>query len=304
MITSIVSVIARTLASTTPIALTGIGGIFGERSGIVNIGLEGTMLFSAFAAVMGSFYSGSAWVGLLCGITLGILVSLLHSFLCINVKIDHNIIGLAINIAAANLTVYMMSLLFGSKGTSPAVPKLPGVTIPLLSDIPQAGAIFKDMSIFTLLVPVVMLLAYYLLNKTDFGLHVLSVGENPKAAQSLGINVKKTQYMAVMIGGLCCGLSGAFLSISYLGMFQDNMTASRGFIAIATILVGRYKPVGVMLAGLLFGFAEAMQIALQGTINIPNQIIECIPYVLTILAVISGELSYRRRKLRISNIHS
>lgn len=298
--TALIAIISGTFASTTPIALAGMGGIFGERAGITNIGLEGTMLFSAFFAALCSYAMQNPWLGLLAGIGTGLLVSLLHAFLCIKVRINHNVSGLAINILASNITIYLMSLYFGGKGTTPAVPKLPGVTVPGLSDIPEFGSIFTNISMITLLVPVVCLLAYYLLNKTDFGLHVIASGENPAAAHSLGIHVRRTQYAAVLIGGLCCGLAGAFLSISYLGMFIKDMTASRGFIAIATILVGRYKPGGVLLAGLLFGFAESLQIALQGIIDIPIEIIQCIPYVLTILVVVGSAISDRKRKIKVA----
>jgi len=296
---ALISIITGILVSTTPIALAGIGGIFGERSGITNIGLEGTMLFSAFFAALCSFMTGSPWLGLLTGIMAGVLVSLLHAFLCIHVRINHNVSGLAINIIASNITVYLMSLYFGSKGTTPGCPKVPGVTIPGLSNIPGFGAIFNNISLITLLVPVICILAHYFLNKTSFGLHVIASGENPQAAHSLGIQVKRTQYIAVMIGGFCCGLAGAFLSISYLGMFIKDMTASRGFIAIATILVGRYKPGGVLLSGLLFGFAVSLQISLQGIIEIPTEIVQCIPYVLTILVVVGSVIRDRKRKIMI-----
>jgi len=300
---ALVSIITGILVSTTPIALAGIGGIFGERSGITNIGLEGTMLFSAFFAALCSFMTGNPWLGLLAGIATGVLVSLLHAFLCINVRIDHNVSGLAINIIASNITIYLMSLYFGNKGTTPGCPKLTGVTIPGLSQIPGIGGIFTNVSLITLLVPVICVLAHYFLSKTNYGLHVIASGENPQAAHSLGIHVKRAQYISVMIGGFCCGLAGAFLSISYLGMFIKDMTASRGFIAIATILVGRYKPSGVLLSGLLFGFAVSLQISLQGIIDIPTEIIQCIPYALTILVVVGSVIRDRKRKVRLTGAY-
>lgn len=296
--TALIAVINGTLAGTTPIALAGLGGIFGERSGIVNIGLEGTMLFSAFFAAVCSYMTGNPWIGLLFGILTGLAVSMLHAFLCIKVKIDHNVSGLAINMLAANVTIYFMSLIFGNKGTTPNCPKLPGVTIPGLSELPEVGTIFTDISVITLMVPVICAAAWYLLNKTRFGLRVIASGENALAAETVGIRVARTQMIAVMIGGLCCGLAGSFLSISYLGMFVRDMTASRGFIAIATILVGRYKPVGVLLAGILFGFAESLQISFQGIIDIPTEIIQCIPYILTILVVIISTVSNLKKKNR------
>lgn len=294
---SIVSILARMFSSATPIALAGIGGLFGERSGISNIGLEGTMLFSALAAAIGSYYSGSPWIGLLCGVACGLLISLLHAFLCITVRVDQIVIGLVINIFAANATVYLLSVLFQNKGASPAITKLPYVSIPFLRDIPGLEELFSNISVLTVLAIVIMLIAQFLLYQTRFGLHVMAAGQNEKAAFVMGVKVKKTQYLAVLIGGLCCGLAGSFLSISYLNMFVKNMVSGRGFIAIAAILIGRYNPVGVLLASLFFGLADASQMALQGTVSIPNELVQSIPYVLTILVVTINEWRTRRRKL-------
>jgi simple sugar transport system permease protein len=294
---SIVSILARMFSSATPIALAGIGGLFGERSGISNIGLEGTMLFSALAAAVGSYYSGSPWIGLLCGVACGLLISLLHAFLCITVRVDQIVIGLVINIFAANATVYLLSVLFQNKGASPAITKLPYVSIPFLRDIPGLEELFSNISVLTVLAIVIMLIAQFLLYQTRFGLHVMAAGQNEKAAFVMGVKVKKTQYLAVLIGGLCCGLAGSFLSISYLNMFVKNMVSGRGFIAIAAILIGRYNPVGVLLASLFFGLADASQMALQGTVSIPNELVQSIPYVLTILVVTINEWRTRRRKL-------
>lgn len=294
---SIVSILARMFSSATPIALAGIGGLFGERSGISNIGLEGTMLFSALAAAVGSYYSGSPWIGLLCGVACGLLISLLHAFLCITVRVDQIVIGLVINIFAANATVYLLSVLFQNKGASPAITKLPYVSIPFLRDIPGLEELFSNISVLTVLAIAIMLLAQFLLYQTRFGLHVMAAGQNEKAAFVMGVKVKKTQYLAVLIGGLCCGLAGSFLSISYLNMFVKNMVSGRGFIAIAAILIGRYNPVGVLLASLFFGLADASQMALQGTVSIPNELVQSIPYVLTILVVTINEWRTRRRKL-------
>lgn len=286
---SVASVICNTFASATPIALGGIGGMFGERSGIVNIGLEGTMLFSAFTSVVACYYSGSAWLGLLAGLLTGLLISFLHAFFCTTLKVDHTIIGLAVNILASSVTVYASSSIFGNKGFTPSVEKLPTISIPFLRDLPLVGAFFGSMSLITLMVIPIVILAHHLLYKTPFGIRVIAVGENPQAAFVAGINVQRTQYIAVMLGGLTCGLAGSFLSISYLSMFVRDMVSGRGFIAIAAILFGRYKPVGILLAALFFGFADAIQIALQGIITIPNEIIQCAPYALTILAVTVNE---------------
>ena len=213
------------------------------------------------------------------------------------VRVDQIVIGLVINIFAANATVYLLSVLFQNKGASPAITKLPYVSIPFLRDIPGLEELFSNISVLTVLAIVIMLLAQFLLYQTRFGLHVMAAGQNEKAAFVMGVKVKKTQYLAVLIGGLCCGLAGSFLSISYLNMFVKNMVSGRGFIAIAAILIGRYNPVGVLLASLFFGLADASQMALQGTVSIPNELVQSIPYVLTILVVTINEWRTRRRKL-------
>lgn len=282
---SIASVLARTFASATPLALGGVGGLFGEKAGISNIGLDGTMLFGAFAAVLGSYYTGNPWIGLVAAAMTGVLVSLIHAYFCITLKVDHSIFGIAVNILASNITVYLSSALFGNKGYTANVTKLPSISVPVLRDIPVISELFSSISVVTILAIVVAAVGYFLLYKTRFGLHVMSVGENPKAAFTAGVNVRRVQYLAVMIGGLTCGLAGAYLSISYLSMFVRDMVSGRGFIAISAILFGRYNPAYVALAALFFGFADAMQMALQGTINIPNEVIQCIPYLLTIVAV-------------------
>lgn len=300
MTVSIASILARMFASATPIALAGVGGLFGERSGVSNIGLEGTMLFSAFAAAVGSYYSGSPWIGLLCGAACGTLVSLIHAFLCITVRVDQIVIGLVINIFATNTTVYLLSALFQNKGASPTVTKLPYITIPLLQNVAWMEELFSNISLLTILAIVIMLVAQFLLYKTRFGLHVLASGQNAKAAFVMGVKVKRTQYIAVMIGGFCCGLAGSYLSISYLNMFVKGMVSGRGFIAIAAILIGRYNPLGVLAASLFFGAADASQMALQGTLSIPNELVQSIPYILTILVVTISEWRSRKQCSQLS----
>lgn len=287
---SLSSVICNTFASATPIALAGIGGMFGERSGVTNIGLDGTMLFSAFTAVLGTYLSGSPWLGLLVGTLTGVLISFLHAFFCTTLKVDHTIIGLAVNILASSVTVYASSSIFGNKGFTPSVEKLPDISIPWLRDLPVVGTFFGGVSLLTLMVIPIVIIAHHLLYKSPFGIRVIAAGERPQAAFVAGINVQRTQYLAVMCGGLTCGLAGSFLSISYLSMFVRDMVSGRGFIAVAAILFGRYKPMGILLASLFFGFADAIQIALQGIVNIPNEIVQCAPYALTILAVTFNEM--------------
>lgn len=296
----IVSILSRMLVGATPLALAGVGGIFGERSGVTNIGLEGSMLLGAFGAAMGSYYFGNAWMGLICGVLIGLLSALIHAYLCVTVKIDHVVSGLAINIFATNLTVYVLGAVFGNKGNSPAVATLPKVDIPLLCQIPVVGPIFTNLSVITLMVPVVVIAAYWLLYKFPFGIRVLAAGQNDQAAETLGIDVGRVRYASILIGGFCCGLAGAFLSIGNMNMFVRGMVSGRGYIAIATILFGRYNPIGVTLAAVFFGLVDALQITLQGNVAIPAEFIQCLPYVLTILAAVLAEMKTRRGRKALS----
>lgn len=301
---SMVSLIAMVLASATPLALGGIGGLFGERSGIANIGLEGTMTIGAFAAVLGSYYTDNPWVGLVCGMLAGILISAVHAFFCVTLNVDHSVIGLAVNILAASVTVYLSSLIFGNKGFTANVAKLPLISIPVISKIPVIGPIFSELSILTIIAVIVAVLGAYLLQHTKFGLHTIAAGEAPEAAYVAGVNVRRTQYIAVMMGGLTCGLAGTFLSISYLSMYVKGMVAGRGFIALAAIIFGKHHPTGVLLASLFFGLADALQISLQGMINVPNELIQCMPYVLTIAAVAFNEWRNIKQKNMKTTIQS
>ncbi len=291
---SVISIISRILVSATPLIITGVGGLFGEKAGIVNIGLDGNMLIGAFTAAIASYYTGSAWLGLLAAVLVCTFIGLLHAYLCVTIRLDHVISGLAVNILATNLTVYILYVLFESKGNSPIVPQLPKITLPLLSDLPTVGPIFTNLSVITLFAPVLVVWAYWLQKKTRFGMQVVASGANPHAAKVMGVNVPRVQYLSVLLGGACCGLAGAFLSISYMNMFVRGMVAGRGYIAIAAILIGNYKPVGVAVAGLFFGLMDALQIALQGTINIPSEFVQSIPYISTLVVVTA--VMYRKEK--------
>lgn len=294
---SMISVVTSTFALSTPIALGAIGGLFGEKSGIVNIGLEGTISFGAFAAAVVAYYANNPWIGLVAGATMGILISLIHAVFCVSLRINQNIIGLAINILASSSTVFASSLLFNNKGYTAQITKLPSVSIPVLKNIPVVSVLFDKISLLTLFAFMFAVIGWFLLYRTRFGLHVIASGETPEAARARGINVNRVRYVAVLIGGFTCGLAGAFMSISYLNMYVMDMVSGRGFIAIAAILFGRYNPLGVYLAALFFGFADALQMSLQGNLNIPNEVIQCLPYVLTIVAVAFNEVIIEKRRL-------
>lgn len=280
-----IALVVGAMKYATPVLLAGLGGLFGERSGVVNIGLEGTMLLGAFTAAVTTHYAGSPWIGLAAAVCVSTFISLLHAYCSIALKVDQIISGLAVNILAANLSVYLLVYLFDTKGKSPAVEPLPNVTIPWLGDLPVIGQLFGNQSLLTILAFVATIAVYFVLYRTRFGLHVFAAGENPQAAHVLGIKVNAVRYRSVAIGGVACGLAGAFLSISFLNFFSQNMTAGMGYIALAAIIFGRWNPIGVCLASLFFGLTNAIQIRIQGEGLIPTEFVQILPYLLTILMV-------------------
>lgn len=296
---SIASIVARMISGATPIVIAGAGGILCERSGVTNVGIEGMMLGGAFAATLGAYYTGNAWLGLLFGVVVAMAMALLHAWLCVTVRINHVISGLAINIFAGSMTVYLMGVIFGATGNTPPAPVIPDLSIPGAAGIPVIGEFLSGFSPITLLGVGMIAVIAVVLRRSAFGLHVLASGENPVAAATVGINVRRVQYLSVLVSGLCSGVAGAFLTVSFMNSFVKNMVAGRGFIAIATILFGRYNPVLVALAGLFFGFLDAMQMALQGTVDVPQELIQCVPYLLTIVAVVvSGEIDRKKGKVK------
>jgi ABC-type uncharacterized transport system permease subunit len=264
----------------TPLLLAALGGLFSERSGVINIALEGLMLAGAFTAASVTHYAHNPWVGLLAGICAGVVAAGVHAVACIRFKADQVVSGTAINMLFLGLPALFSGALFASSGSTPQIPK--DQLIPL-----------TPVLIAFLLVP----LTWYVLYRTAFGLRLRSVGENPEAADAAGVSVKKIRYTAVLLSGALAAIGGAYLSIGQSSLFTRNMTSGRGFIALAALIFGKWRPVQTMLACLLFGFTEAVAIQLQGVKiyeeEIPNQFIQIIPYVLTIV-VLAGFIGQSR----------
>jgi len=281
----IVSLLSSTLRISIPIAFAALGAIFCERSGIVNIGLEGMMLVGAFGGVWGSHLTGSAFLGLLFAMLAGGLFGLIHAVLTIQFKTEHIISGLGINLLALGLTTVLMENIWGNRGRSGLVNGLGTIRIPGLVDIPVIGPIFGNTTILLYLLIVCLIVAWIVLYKTVFGLRIRVIGDNPKVADSLGINVYMMQYIGVILCGMLAGIGGAYLSIGDINMFSRDMVAGRGYIALAALIIGGWNPFGVFGASLLFGFAQALQIRLQ-VFNIPVQFVEMLPYIVTILVLI------------------
>src|ERR671913_2197526 len=275
-----IALIFSTIRLSTPLILAAIGGLFSERSGVINIALEGMMLAGAFTAAAITYASGSPWVGLLASMGAGVGLALIHAIACIKYKADQVVVGTAINILMIGLPGFLSGALFLSSGSTPQ--------IPIENLLPRAPIVMAFA-----LVP----LTWYALYRTPFGLRLRAVGENPGAADAAGLNVANIRYSGVLLSGALAALGGAYLSIGQSSLFTRNMTSGRGFIALAALIFGKWRPLPTMLACLLFGFTEAVAIQLQGVRfgedEIPNQFIQIIPYVLTIV-VLAGFIGTSR----------
>jgi general nucleoside transport system permease protein len=272
----IVALLFSAVRLTTPLLLAALGGLYSERSGVINIALEGLMLAGAFTAATITHYTGNPWVGLAAAILAGALVALVHGVACIQFKADQVVSGMAINILFLGIPALLSGALFESTGATPQLPR--GQLIPNVPIWLAFG-----------LVPV----TWYVLYRTPFGLRLRAVGENPEAADTAGVDVSRVRYLAVMVSGVLAAIGGAYLSIGQSSLFARNMTAGRGFIALAALIFGKWRPVQTMLACLLFGVAEALSIQMQGVSQIPVQFIQLIPYVLTIV-VLAGFIGQSR----------
>ena len=267
----------QTLRITVPYALPALGATFSERGGVVNVALEGMLLIGAFATTLGTFYTGDPLAGILCGIAAGIAIALLHGLVSVVFKADQIVSGIAINLFAIGITKFLCQLIFNSSSNSARIVGFEQWRF--LSALPSGA------DPFILVTAVLLLGSNVLLFRTRFGLRLRAVGEHPEAADSLGISVARMRQAGVLVSGALAGLGGAWLALDQHS-FTDGMSAGRGFIALAAMIIGNWKPTGAVLACLLFGIAESLTIQLQGT-GIPTQLIQIIPYVLT-MVVLAG----------------
>jgi ABC-type uncharacterized transport system permease subunit len=279
--------IAAMLRFATPLAFAAIGGVFSERSGVVNIGLEGMMLAGAFFGIWATVWSGSWVIGILMAMAFGGLFALIHAFFSIHLQTDQIVSGFAINFLALGLTGYLFRSIYGTQGTPSDVARIPDVRLPeFLRDIPYFGAIFGQLNLMIWLMFALLIGAWLVLFKTPVGLRLRSVGEHPRAADTVGINVYAVRYAAVVSSGMLAALGGAYLSIGFGGAFNENMTQGRGFIALAAVILGKWSPLGAFGATLLFGFGFAISIPLQREADISANLLSTLPYVLTLIALV------------------
>ena len=260
-----ISLLFSTLRLATPLVLAAIGGLYSERAGVINIALEGLMLAGAFTAASITFYVASPWVGLGAAMVAGVLVAIIIALACIKFKADQVVTGTGINIMFLGLPAVLSGALFLSSGSTPQIPQeqlLPSVW-QLLPFLPQ-WRVFTEVSVITVLAVIAVIVTAYVLYRTPFGLRLRAVGENPEAADAAGVSVNRIRFIGVILSGALAGIGGAYLSIGQSSLFTRNMTAGRGFIALAALIFGKWRPVQTMLACLLFGFADALTIQLQG----------------------------------------
>jgi ABC-type uncharacterized transport system permease subunit len=303
--------LASILRVSTPILLPSLGALVSDRAGVINIGLEGTMLAAAFTGVVFSAYAQrwfgqdtgrlvGPWLGMGMGLVVAVGFALLLGFFHLHLKADLILSGIALNILGSAGTVAIMFELTGDRGNTSTLASLqmPFVRLPqFINDIPVIGPfffqVFDNQSIMTWIAFLSIIVVWFVLYRTPFGMHLRAVGQNPSAAESVGIPVRRTRYMALVLSGIFAGLGGIHMSMGYLNLFQRDMTANRGFIALATPLLGSNNPFGTGIASLIFGFFDALSIRI-GSLQIPSQLPQMVPYVATVMALVIYALQTRQ----------
>jgi simple sugar transport system permease protein len=287
------TIFAAMLVFATPLTYAAIGGMFSERSGVVNIGLEGMMLMGAFFGAYGADKTGSWALGILVGIASGCALGLVHAFFAIHLRADQIVGGTAINFLALGITGYLYNDIYGNNGTPNNLPAIPNVHLGFLSSIPPHGLgrfledVLGDLNLMIWLSYLVLILSWLVLFRTALGLRIRSVGEHPRAADTVGISVYGIRYVSVVASGGLAAMGGVFLSLGFVNSFTENMTAGRGFIALAALIFGKWRPFGAFGACLLFGFASALAPQFQNVESWQQYqvLFEALPYVLTLIAV-------------------
>lgn len=295
-----VEFIAEAIRMATPLIFAALAALITRQAGMFNMGVEGMILCSALAAVAFAHYSGNMWVGLLGAVLVGLLTGLIIAFANLSGKTELYLTCIAFNLAASGGTVFIMYVLTGEKSTTSGAFRsyqIPNIEIPFIKDIPVIGRIISGQSLLTWIALLSIFLVWLLLKRTRLGLRIRAVGENPHAAESVGISVKKIGYTSFAICGLMAGLSGAYLSMSYVTFFMKNMANGRGYIGLSAQNMAGGEPVGSALASLLFGFSQALTTTMKNQTNFPTEFLEMIPYAATIIALgVTGLIAIQRIK--------
>ncbi len=286
---NVMSLVISTLRMTAPLFIGAMGGLMAAKSGMMAMGLESMMLSGAFGSVFCSYITGNVPLSFLFGALCGCIVGLAFGFLSIKCRVDQVICGIGLNLFVLGGTTVLMQFVWKNSGNSPGVPSLTEpFVVPFLNRIPVIGSIFSSMSANFYLALATVVLVWYILYRTGGGLRLRMVGENPTAAGTLGIPVRRYKYMAMAACGLLGGYAGAFLSLDHLNLFAKDMVAGRGYIILVILALGKYYPFGVAMAALLFGFADSLQMNLQQVTDVPTKLIQMIPYMMTLLVLTFG----------------
>lgn len=282
----------------TPILFAALASLISLKVGILNIAIEGMMLTSALMAVVVSAFSGNIWLGLITGVLTGGLIGLILVYFSLKLKTNTTLTGIALNLMAGGGTVFLLYIVSGNKGISSSLQSgvLPNINLPLINKIPIIGEILSGHNILTYIALLMVIVIYCFIYKTPLGFKIRAVGENPNAADSVGIDLMKIRYIAVIISGALAGFGGTYMSMSYVSWFSRNMSAGRGFIGIAAESMGGGTPIGTFMATLIFGFADALSNNLQ-FLKIPSELIQMIPYILTIIGVVLIPLIHKKRNI-------
>jgi general nucleoside transport system permease protein len=276
---------AAMLRYATPLALAAMGGIFSERSGVTNIGLEGMMISGAFFGILAADKLGTWWLGLAAAMVVGALFALVLAFFAIHLRADQVVSGFAINFLALGITGYLFLDIYGGQGTPPDVSEIPDVHLSFLKDWYFVGPILGQLNMMIWLAIGTVVVSWFVLFKTPVGLRIRAVGEHPRAADTVGISVYRTRYAAVVLSGALAALGGAYLSIGFLNSFNQGMTSGRGFIALAVVICGNWRPFQALAFALLFGFSSALAQRLPAYSESAAVLFQALPYVLTLIAV-------------------
>lgn len=284
IVSSLLFILLFTLRSSTAVFTAGLGNMYCERVGILNLGAEGMMTSGAFCAVLGSFYTGNPWIGVLCGIIGGGITGLVHALVCVEFGGIHEVAGLGLNLFAGGFINFLCVTIFKSDIT-PSVNSL--TSMPQFASIPVIGSLLTDLSPILFIIVAIAILSYQIVYKTPLGIRFQALGDDPKTVEAAGIDVWRMKYLGVVVCGCICGLAGAYMSVGYVGRFAKGMISGKGMLAVIAVKMGNWNPIGIMSTALLLGLFDAIQLQIQlnSTINIPPELVQTIPFWVGILVL-------------------
>ena len=277
--------LALVLQLSVPLVLGALCGTIAERGGIILLGVEGMMLLGAFAGTAGSFFTGSAFAGVLASVLAGALIGWIYALFCLKWKAHQSVVGVGINLFASGITAVLLKAIWHTEGMSDPVRAVSNLMVPVLSEIPVLGAFFKNQSPYLYVMLLIVAAVWALFYRTKYGLRYRAIGDQPHAVQTAGVPVNRYRYIAMMAAGAIAGLAGSYLSLSQNNLFVTDMTAGRGFMGLAANIFGGWQPLGSLLAGMVFAVAQAARFYLTD-LAIPSQLVQMLPYIITLLILL------------------